>query len=152
MEVEGLLKKKKSKKSKAEKKAKKIKKSKKEKRSSSSSLERVQVDEQEKAETFVIPKSAHKDTAKSEPIPSAPPSKPWNDWDSAKFADESRKNKFLRLLGAKKNQSSGSGGGEQKVVDQVKFDRDMEKQFEVGRQMQFGSAGKRSSGLGSQYS
>lgn len=144
MEVDGLLKKK-SKKSKAEKKAKKIKKSKKEKRSpSTSSVEKVEVDVQEKAETFTIP---NMDTAKSDPIPAAP-SKPWNDWDSAKFADDSRKNKFLRLLGAKKNQSS-LVPGEQKVVDQVKFDREMEKQFEVGRQMQFGSAGKRS-GLGAQ--
>lgn len=132
MDTTDLLKRKK-KSSKAEKKHKKSKKSKKE------ISDVAQVTVQEKTVTKLEPKD---DVTLANQKP-ANSSKPWNDWESAKFSDESRKKKFLRLLGSK----GSVVGGEQKVVDQVTYEKDMEKQFEVGRKLQFGSV-KRSLGLG----
>lgn len=89
----------------------------------------------------------------------------WNDWNKASFdGDDAKKNKFLRLLGAKKSTSatatqafvpatvkkSGGGlyGGLKSAIDEDEKQRisnDLEKQFDHGlqfrKQMQMGRRG-----------
>ncbi|KAJ3329537.1 hypothetical protein HDU91_003836 [Kappamyces sp. JEL0680] len=80
-----------------------------------------------------------------------PAAKPWNDWSSASFqGDEARKSKFLRLLGGKKaeNQQLMQGGGQSQVVDQRKYDRAMEKQFEQSRDLSQQQRQGKKAGLG----
>lgn len=86
----------------------------------------------------------------------------WNDWNKASFdGDDQKKNKFLRLLGAKKSapaatqafvpaKKSGGGlyGGLKSAIDEDEKQRisnDLEKQFDHGlqfrKQMQMGRRG-----------
>jgi hypothetical protein len=64
-----------------------------------------------------------------------------------------RQDKFMRLLGGKKHGAAGTtGGGEakeapRKRLDTGKVSQELEKQFDAGIQLKFGSGGQRR-GLG----
>ncbi|CAM0139580.1 hypothetical protein VKS41_004602 [Umbelopsis sp. WA50703] len=81
----------------------------------------------------------------------------WNDWTKASFGgDDAQKNKFLRLLGAKKsgNETSGSGSNysnqSSAIDDNVnqKMSKELEKQFQDGLKMRKQSYGGKRGGLG----
>lgn len=81
----------------------------------------------------------------------------WNDWTKASFGgDDAQKNKFLRLLGAKKagNEASGSGSSfsnqSSAIDDSVnqKMSKDLEKQFQDGLKMRKQGYGGKRGGLG----
>lgn len=93
-------------------------------------------------------------------IQESTPGAGWNDWNKASFdGDDAKKNKFLRLLGAKKptapsqsftpaKKSGGLYGGLKSAIDEDEKERitnDLEKQFDSGlqlrKQMQMGRRG-----------
>jgi hypothetical protein len=85
----------------------------------------------------------------------------WNDWTKASFGgDDAQKNKFLRLLGAKKAGNSSSTATEgpshtqqhqsSAIDDNVnqKMNQDLEKQFQDGLKMRKQQYGGKRGGLG----
>lgn len=162
-----------SKKSKKERKdkdksSKKDKKERKDKDKSSKKDKKRKHSESDSEEEFVV----HKKNKVAEPVvveskPQAPveATAGWNDWNKASFdGDDAKKNKFLRLLGAKKSspatatqafvpasgKKSGGGlyGGLKSAIDEdekKRISNDLEKQFDHGlqfrKQMQMGRRG-----------
>lgn len=81
----------------------------------------------------------------------------WNDWTKASFGgDDAQKNKFLRLLGAKKtgnmtSTSTEAGSSHQSAIDDnvnQKMNQDLEKQFQDGLKMRKQQYGGKKGGLG----
>lgn len=82
----------------------------------------------------------------------------WNNWNNASFnGDDAKKNKFLRLMGAKKTgnqpekKKGGLYGGLKSAIDEAENHRishDLEKQFDHGLQFRKQMQKGRHGGLG----
>ncbi|KAH8556824.1 small acidic protein family-domain-containing protein [Umbelopsis sp. PMI_123] len=155
---------------KKQKKDKKVKKDKKEKKEKKAKKEKDSKDKKEKKrkhesdsenEATPVKKLATPTEAPSAAAAEESNSGRWNDWTKASFGgDNAQKNKFLRLLGAKKGSSTTSSpqttlgessGTSHSAIDagfSQKMNQDLEKQFQDGLKMRKQQYGGKRGGLG----